>query len=82
LQVGIAYYQIQRKNYAGARKLFLRTLQWFAPLPDYCLGIDVAQLQADALAARTHLEALGPERIAEFDQALFKPVRYEGDRSK
>src|SRR6266849_6822357 len=78
LQVGIAYYQIQRRNYAGARKMFLRMVQWFAPLPDYCMGINVAQLHKDALAARAHLEALGPEKIAEFDPAMLKPISYEG----
>ncbi len=78
LQVAIAYYQIERGNYWGAHKLFLRVLQWFAPLPDRCQGIDVARLRADAAAARAHLEALGPERIAEFDRSLFKPVVYEG----
>jgi uncharacterized protein len=78
LQVAVAYYQIQRGNYNGAHKLFLRTLQWFAPLPDRCQGIDVAQLRADATAAREHLEALGADRITEFDRSLFKPVQYEG----
>ncbi len=78
LQVGIAYYQIERRNYWGAHKMFLRMRQWFAPLPDYCQGIDVARLRADVLAAREHLEALGPERIAEFDHSLLKPVLYEG----
>src|SRR5438105_4016060 len=75
---GIAYYQIQRRNYAGARKMFLRMVQLFAPLPDYCMGINVAQLHKDALAARAHLEALGPERVAEFDPSLLKPINYEG----
>ncbi|MEP7285883.1 MAG: DUF309 domain-containing protein [Chloroflexota bacterium] len=78
LQVGIAYYQIQRGNYRGAEKMFLRMVQWFAPLPDHCQGIDVAQLRADALAAHAHLEALGPERIKEFDLSLLKPIHYEG----
>ncbi len=78
LQVAVAYYQIERSNYWGAHKLFLRMLQWFAPLPDRCQGIDVARLRADADAARQRLEALGPERVAEFDRSLFKPVVYEG----
>jgi predicted metal-dependent hydrolase len=77
LQVGIAYYQIQRGNYWGAHKMFVRTLQWFAPLPDRCQGIDVATLRADAAAARAHLESLGPERIKEFDHSLLKPLVYE-----
>jgi Domain of unknown function (DUF309) len=77
LQVGIAYYQIQRHNYNGAHKMFLRTQQWFAPLPDRCQGIDVAQLRIDAAAARAELEALGPARISEFDPALLKPIIYQ-----
>jgi len=78
LQVGVAYYQIERGNYWGAHKMFLRTVQWFAPLPDACQGINVAQLKADASAAHAHLEALGPERINEFDRSLLKPIIYEG----
>ena len=58
--------------------MFLRMLQWFAPLPDRCQGIEVARLREDAATARAHLEALGPERISEFDRTLLKPVIYEG----
>lgn len=76
LQVGLAYYQIERGNYHGASKMFLRTLQWFGTLPDQCQGIDVAQLRADASAARAHLESLGAEHIATFDRALLKPLIY------
>jgi hypothetical protein len=54
--------------------MFLRLRQWLDPLPDVCRGINVVQLRADALAAREALEALGPEHIAEFDRAYFKPV--------
>lgn len=75
LQVGVAYYQIQRGNYRGALKMFLRSIQWLDPLPDECQGINIAQLKADAAAARVALEALGAERIAEFEQEkYFKPV--------
>ena len=77
LQVGLAYYQIERRNYLGALQMFLRTQQWFARLPDRCRGIDVARLRADADAARVHLEALGPARIDQFDQGLIKPIQYE-----
>jgi len=79
LQIGVAYLQIQRGNYAGARKMFLRSVQWFAPLPDRCQGIDIAQLRADAAAVRAHLETLGPERIGEFDRSLLKPIRYAAE---
>ncbi len=77
LQVGLAYYQIERRNYLGALQMFLRTQQWFARLPDRCRGIDVARLRADADTARVHLEALGPARIDQFDRGLIKPIQYE-----
>lgn len=76
LQIGVAYYQIQRKNYIGARKLFQRAWQYLNVLPDVCQGVDIAQLKVDAQAALVELERLGPERIAEFPDAMFKPVRY------
>lgn len=79
LQVGIAYYQIERGNYQGALKMFLRTIQWFGPLPDHCQGIDVAGLRTDAIAARVHLESLGPEGIADFDRSYLKPIRFDED---
>jgi predicted metal-dependent hydrolase len=77
LQVGLAYYQIERGNFAGAQKMFRRSLQWFAPMPDRCQGIDVGELRANAAAAWEQLEALGPDRIAEFDKHLLKPIQYQ-----
>jgi hypothetical protein len=76
LQVAVAYLQIERGNYAGAVKMFLRSRQWFEPLPDVCRGIDLAHLQTDAAAVHEALLILGPEQIGHFDRALFRPVRY------
>ncbi len=75
LQVGVAYYQIQRRNYAGARKMFQRAWQYLVALPDVCQGVDVAQLRRDARAAQDELERLGPNCIADFSPAFFKPIR-------
>ncbi len=77
LQIAVAYHHVVRGNYNGAVKMFLRSLQWFAPLPEQCQGIDIAGLRADAAAVRAALEALGPDRIAEFDRALLRPVRFD-----
>lgn len=75
LQVGVAYYQIQRGNYKGALKMFLRSVQWLDPLPARCQGINIAQFKQDAANSRAALEALGMEKIHEFDQSTyFKPV--------
>ena len=77
LQVGVAYLQIQRKNYTGARRLFQRAWQYLNVLPDVCQGVDIAQLKDDARTAQTELERLGPQRIGEFSPVLFKPVQME-----
>jgi predicted metal-dependent hydrolase len=76
LQVAVAFLQIERRNYRGAVKMMMRLRQWLDPLPDECQGVDVAQLRADAQAAREHLEALGEGQIALFDRRLLRPVVY------
>ncbi len=75
LQIGVAYYQIERGNYRGAFKMLQRSVQWLAVLPDVCQGVDVARLRADALAVRTELEQLGEAGFARFNRQLLQPLR-------
>jgi uncharacterized protein len=75
LQVAVAYLHITRRNYRGAMKMFLRLRQWLDPLPDACLGVNIAQLRTEAMAAGAAVEALGPDRMDEFDLTLLKPVQ-------
>lgn len=77
LQIAVAYYQIERGNYKGAAKMFLRMRQWIDPLPEFCRGIHIAQLRSEAQAAHQALIALGPERISSFDRSLLRPVSYQ-----
>ena len=74
LQVGVAYYQIENDNYRGALKMLQRSVQWLHIMPDTCQGIDVEQLRRDSYAVRAELERLGPQRLAEIDKSLLKPV--------
>jgi predicted metal-dependent hydrolase len=74
LQVGIGYFQITRGNSRGALKMLLRSVQWLAPLPDVCQGINVAQLRADAARVRAELERVG-DNLDQFDRSLLKPVQ-------
>jgi predicted metal-dependent hydrolase len=76
LQVAVAYLQIERGNYRGAIKMFLRARQWLAPLPDRCRSIDVARLRRDAESVHQSLAALGPDQVDRFDLASLPPVRY------
>jgi predicted metal-dependent hydrolase len=75
LQVGVAYYQIERGNYRGALKMLLRSVQWLAVLPDVCQGVDVKKLREDSYRVRAELERLGEANFAQFDKALIQPVR-------
>ena len=77
LQVAVAYLQIQRLNYTGALKMFLRLRQWIEPLPDECRGVDIGNLRKDAQAVYQQLITAGRENLAEFDQTLFKSVIYK-----
>jgi uncharacterized protein len=77
IQVAVGYLQIQRRNYAGAVKMFLRLRQWIDPLPEECRGVNVAKLRQDAEQVYQRLVALGNERISEFDHLLLQPVDYK-----
>lgn len=74
LQIAVAYLQIERHNYRGALKMFMRVKQWLVPLPPVCRGVNISQLAQAAQAAHDHLLTLGPNRIAEFDRTFFKPI--------
>ncbi|MCY3936599.1 MAG: DUF309 domain-containing protein [Chloroflexi bacterium] len=76
LQVGVAYYQIERGNWRGAYKMLLRSVQWLHWLPPTCQGIDVASLRRDSTAVRATLERLGEAQISAFDRQLLRPVRW------
>ena len=77
LQVGVAYYQLERGNFRGALKMLQRSVQWLYPLPDVCQGIDVAALRRDSYAVRAELQRLGADRLDEFDRSLLKPLRWQ-----
>jgi hypothetical protein len=77
LQIGVACYHIQNKNWRGAMKLLERGMlktQRFAPI---CMGLDLAQLLADAEAIRQELIRLGPEWQGAFNERLFPTIQFE-----
>ena len=82
LQVAVAYLQIERRNYPGAAKMFLRARQWLQPLPGTCRGIDIARLRIDAEDARGTLIQLGPDSLDNFDLGSLQPVHYDAGRAE
>lgn len=77
LQVAVAYYQVERANYEGAMKMFLRMRKWLYPLPATCRGINIERLRDDVQNVHTTLVELGPDGISRFDLDLLKPVEYK-----
>lgn len=74
LQIAVAYLHLTRGNYAGVVKVMARAFRWLDPLPNPCQGIALEQLRVSARLAWAEVERLGPERLGEFDWALFKPI--------
>jgi predicted metal-dependent hydrolase len=79
LQVGVAFLQIEQGNWAGALKMFRRGLPRLRDLPLVCQGIDLAGLRATAETIHQEVTALGPARLAEFDQSKFPKIRTVSD---
>ncbi|HUV26105.1 MAG TPA: DUF309 domain-containing protein [Anaerolineales bacterium] len=76
LQVSVAYYQIERGNYNGAMKMFIRMRKWFGSLPDTCRGINIGKLRQDVQAVQASLMELGPDEISKIELGLMKPIEY------
>lgn len=74
LQLGVACYHVQNKNWRGAMKLLERGMPKVKRFAPHCMGLDLAQLLADAEAIRQELLRLGPDWDGEFDRSLFPTI--------
>lgn len=74
LEAGVTYLHIRRGNYGGALKVYERSMRWLKRWPDWCRGTDVGRLRTDLEAAIAEVRRLGPDRMAEFNPSLYKPV--------
>ncbi len=74
LQVGVAWYQIERGNLPGAVKIFERALKRLRRFAPACMGVDVARLIAGAERIRGEAQRLGPDRLDQLDRALYPKV--------
>lgn len=77
LQVGLAFFQIQEGNWAGAVKMFRRGLPRLRDLPDVCQGVRLAEFRREAETIHAEITELGPQRIGEFDLSRFPQIEFE-----
>ena len=80
LEAGVTYLHITRGNYAGAIKVYGRSMRWLRQWPETCRGVEVRRLQSDLTAAIEEVKRLGVERINEFNRDLLKPVVWKAGR--
>lgn len=76
LQIAVTYLHITRGNYNGALKVYERSKKWLNGLPDVCKRVYIRQLRNDAEMAVREVQKLGVKRIAEFDPALLRPIKW------
>ena len=75
LEAGVTYLHITRGNYAGAIKVYGRSMRWLKDWPENCRGVEVGQLRRDLESAIIELQRLGPDASTEFNRALLRPVK-------
>ena len=75
LQVGVAFLQIERNNWAGSLKTFRRGLPRLRALPPTCQGIDIASFRQSAETIHIDVTQLGPDRLHEFDRGRFPRIQ-------
>ena len=74
LQVGVAYYHIQRRNFTGAQKMFVRAKKWLGPYSGNYLGINVGKLKKDATKISRLLRNSEFDEINTSDGTIFPEI--------
>lgn len=70
LQIGVAFHHLRRDNFHGTVYMLTRGPMYLSRVPDRCQQVDVAALRAAAARALAAVQALGPDRLREFDWSL------------
>jgi hypothetical protein len=66
LQIGVAFYHLQRRNYHGVVYMLIRGSGYLRPFAPACQRIDVTSLIELATSTLRIVEQLGPARLDEF----------------
>jgi predicted metal-dependent hydrolase len=74
IQVTAAFVHITRNRYPGGVKLLGEGIEKLEKYPSSFMGVELAPLVTEAMAAREKLLELGEARIAEFDRALIPRI--------
>ena len=74
LQIGVAYYHIQHRNFTGAKKMFVRAEKWLSPYSGIYIGINIDKLKKDAAKVSRMLQNGELDAINTSDGAIFPGI--------
>ncbi|QIN80083.1 DUF309 domain-containing protein [Rubrobacter marinus] len=81
LQVGVGFYHLKNGNWRGATGLLRNGAVRLKEFEPESLGIDVARLVRESETCLGELEALGRERVREFDLSRIPKVTFTGQQA-
>jgi hypothetical protein len=76
LQIGVGFYHLQNGNWRGATGLLRNGTQRLREFEPETLRIDVAGLVRESERCLRELEALGRERVREFDMSEIPRIKW------
>ncbi len=76
IKAAAGYHHLLRGNYAGVVKVLGDVERLLAAYGPATLGVDVAGLVTAVRATLARVEALGPERLGEFDRGMIPAITY------
>ncbi len=74
LQIGVAFYHLRAGRFRPVLTLLTRGSNYLEPLAPACMGVDVAGLRKGAARCLARVQALGAERLHEFDWSLVPEI--------
>lgn len=74
LQIGVAFYHLRAGRFRPVVTLLTQGSNYLEPFAPACMGVDVAGLRRGAGRCLAQVQALGAERLHEFDWSLVPEI--------
>ncbi len=77
LQVGVGFYHQEKGNWRGATSLLKSGIARLKEFEPETLGVEVSRLVRESERCLEELEALGRERVGEFDRSKVPKIAFQ-----
>jgi predicted metal-dependent hydrolase len=79
IQVAVAFYHLERRNFRGAVSLLHDGLEKIMPYQPAFLGVELQEFVARLIACREELQRLGPEHCNQFQGTRIPLLQFQVD---